>query len=164
MVFPKIDQYLFNQKLISIFSWRNSPLKYNNNFEREQKRLVVHCRVALWSTAFLQIEILQFTQVYHIQTSRCIEASNSIRKKEAPNNSKYKLPLAVRTLVIYFCWGGILIVKWKGLCDFFSQNYLLIFSVLFPVVPADVQSRDWERNFKIFLDVNSCRAYLDTVA
>jgi len=35
--FQKIDQYLFNQKLILIFSWRDSPLKYNDNFEREQK-------------------------------------------------------------------------------------------------------------------------------
>ena len=82
--------------------------------------------------------------MYHIQTSRCIEASNSIRKKEAPNNSKYKLPLAVRTLVIYFCWGGILIVKWKGLCDFFSQNYLRIFSLLLLSSYVDVQSQDWE--------------------
>ena len=33
-------------------SWSNSPLKYNNNFSREQNRLTVSCNVALWRTAF----------------------------------------------------------------------------------------------------------------
>jgi len=60
-----------------------------------------------------------------------MKQSNSIRKKEAPNKLKYKLPSAVRTLVIYFCRGGILIVKWKGLNDCLGQNYLQIFSSCF---------------------------------
>ena len=84
-----------------------------------------------------------------------MKQSNSIRKKEAPNNSKYKLPLAVRTLVIYFCWGGILIVKWKGLCDYFSHNYLLIFfSSFFPVFP---QRQRVETDRKDFLQIFGCR-------
>ena len=94
-------------------------------------------------------------QAYHIQTSRCIEAKQFNKKKGSPNNFKYKLPLAVRTLVIYFCWGGILIVKWKGLCDFFSQNYLRIFSLLLLSSHADVQSSRLKIFFSKFFGVST---------
>ena len=77
-----------------------------------------------------------------------MKQSNSIRKKEAPNKLKYKLPSAVRTLVIYFCRGGILIVKWKELNDFLGQNYLQIFFSCFSRVAAEApKSRLTEKNF-----------------
>ena len=48
-------------------------------------------------------------QVHHAQTHIyfCWEASN--KKKGSPQHLKYKLPFAVHILVIYKCWGGILI-------------------------------------------------------
>ena len=83
-----------------------------------------------------------------------MKQSNSIRKKEAPNKLKYKLPSAVRTLVIYFCRGGILIVKWKGLKWLFRSELPSDFLfLLFPVFQQRHQSRDWrKRIFSIIPD------------
>ena len=95
-----------------------------------------------------------------------LKQSNSIRKKEAPNKLKYKLPSAVHTLVIYFCRGGILIVKWKGLNDCLGQNYLRIFFSCFSLLLQQRhQSRDWlKRIFQFFRMRTTNRAYFDTVA
>ena len=95
-----------------------------------------------------------------------LKQSNSIRKKEAPNKLKYKLPSAVRTLVIYFCRGGILIVKWKELNDFLGQNYLLIFfSCFFPCSSRGTKvETDGKGIFSTFRMTATYRAYFDTVA
>ena len=95
-----------------------------------------------------------------------MEQSNSIRKKEAPNNLKYKLPSAVRTLVIYFCRGGILIVKWKGLNDCLGQNYLQIFSSCFSLYSSSGTKveTDGKGIFSTFRMTTTYRAYFDTVA
>ena len=95
-----------------------------------------------------------------------MKQSNSIRKKEAPNNLKYKLSSAARTLVIYFCRGGILIVKWKELYDFLGQNYLQIFfSCLILCCSRGTKvETDGKEFFQFFRMTTTYRAYFDTVA
>ena len=86
------------------------------------------------------------------------EAKQFNKKKGSPQQIKYKLPSAVRTLVIYFCQGGILIVKWKGLYDFLGQNYLLIFLLAFSCNQQRHQNRDWQK--RIFSNFPGWRLFL----
>ena len=72
----------------------------------------------------------------------------------------------VRTLVIYFCRGGILIVKWKGLNDCLGQNYLQIFFSCFSLYCSrgTKVETDGKEFFQFFRMTTTYRAYFDTVA
>ena len=70
------------------------------------------------------------------------------KKKGAPQHYKYKLPLAGHILVIYFGWGGVLIVNWKGQCNF-SVAYTFEFFLQFPWVDAGVVTEEFSEH-KLF--------------